>query len=132
MIKIKKITLQEWLPIKEIDKEGVVKLKNNKLIKIIKVNPINYNLKSDLEKESIISRNNTFNVSLLTDAIPMHKFEYDGVLIEEIEYCKYGLNILSNENLKNSYVYCFQSTHLWFFHEPIRIILLSLNSLYSC
>ena len=31
---------------------------------------------------------------------------YDGVLIEEIEYCKYGLNKLGNENLKNSYVYC--------------------------
>ena len=53
MKKIRKLTLQEWLPIKEIDKEGVVKLKNNKLIKIIKISPINYNLKSDLEKEHI-------------------------------------------------------------------------------
>ena len=53
MKKINKLTLQKWLPIKEINKEGVVKLKNNKLIKIIKVNPINYNLKSNLEKESI-------------------------------------------------------------------------------
>ena len=31
---------------------------------------------------------------------------YDGVLIEEIEYCKYGLNKLGNESLRNSYVYC--------------------------
>ena len=33
----------------------MIKLKNNNLIKIIKVNPINYNLKSNLEKESILN-----------------------------------------------------------------------------
>lgn len=63
MIIIKNKTLQEWLPIKEIDKKGVVKLKNNNLIKIIKVNPINYNLKSDLEKESIL---NSYKIFLKT------------------------------------------------------------------
>ena len=51
------------MPIKEINKEGVVKLKNNKLIKIIKVNPINYNLKSNLEKESIL---NSYKIFLKT------------------------------------------------------------------
>ena len=63
VIIIKKRILQEWLPIKEIDKKGVVKLKNNNLIKIIKVNPINYNLKSDLEKESIL---NSYKIFLKT------------------------------------------------------------------
>ena len=63
VIFIKNKTLQEWLPIKEIDKKGVVKLKNNNLIKIIKVNPINYNLKSDLEKESIL---NSYKIFLKT------------------------------------------------------------------
>ena len=63
VIFIKNKTLQEWLPIKEIDKKGVVKLKNNNLIKIIKVNPINYNLKSDLEKESIL---NSYRIFLKT------------------------------------------------------------------
>ena len=63
MKKINKLTLQKWLPIKEINKEGVVKLKNNKLIKIIKVNPINYNLKSNLEKESIL---NSYKIFLKT------------------------------------------------------------------
>ena len=63
MIIIINKTLQEWLPIKEIDKKGVVKLKNNNLIKIIKVNPINYNLKSDLEKESIL---NSYKIFLKT------------------------------------------------------------------
>ena len=58
-----KITLQEWLPIEEIYKDGIVKLKNNKLIKIIKINPIHYNLKSDLEKESIL---NSYKIFLKT------------------------------------------------------------------
>ena len=48
MKEIKKITVQEWLPIEAIYNDGIIKLKNNKLIKIIKINPINYNLKSDL------------------------------------------------------------------------------------
>ena len=42
---------------------GFVKLKNNKIIKILKVNPINYNLKSDLEKESIL---NSYKIFLKT------------------------------------------------------------------
>lgn len=63
VIIIRNKTLQEWLPIKEIDKKGVVKLKNNNLIKIIKVNPINYNLKSNLEKESIL---NSYKIFLKT------------------------------------------------------------------
>lgn len=31
---------------------------------------------------------------------------YDGVLIEEVEYCKYGMNKQNMNNLKSSYVYC--------------------------
>ena len=69
VIIIKNKTLQEWLPIKEIDKKGVVKLKNNNLIKIIKVNPINYNLKSDLEKESIL---NSYKIFLKTCNFDIH------------------------------------------------------------
>ena len=61
--KIKNKTLQEWLPIKEIYNDGIIKLKNNKYIKIIKVIPINYNLKSDLEKEAIL---NSYKIFLKT------------------------------------------------------------------
>ena len=42
---------------------GFVKLKNNKIIKILKISPINYNLKSDLEKEAIL---NSFRIFLKT------------------------------------------------------------------
>ena len=44
-------------------KIGFIKLKNSKIIKILKVNPINYNLKSDLEKESIL---NSYKIFLKT------------------------------------------------------------------
>jgi len=61
--KVKNKTLQEWIPIEEIYKDGFVKLKNNKLIKILKIYPINYNLKSDLEKEAIL---NSYKIFLKT------------------------------------------------------------------
>ena len=63
MKRIKKLTLQEWIPIKKVEREGFIKLKNNKIIKILKVNPINYNLKSDLEKEAIL---NSYKIFLKT------------------------------------------------------------------
>ena len=63
VIKIKQLTVQEWIPIEKIYEDGFIKLKNNKIIKILKVNPINYNLKSDLEKESIL---NSYKIFLKT------------------------------------------------------------------
>lgn len=61
--KIKKITVQQWLPIKEIYEDGIIKINKNKYIKIMKINPINYNLKSDLEKKSIL---NSYKILLKT------------------------------------------------------------------
>ena len=43
------------IPITEIKEKGILKLKNEKYIKIIKIIPINYELKSELEKESILN-----------------------------------------------------------------------------
>ncbi len=60
---MKKITLQQWMPVKEILEKGIIKLKNKKYIKIIKILPINFNLKSNLEKESIL---NSYKVFLKT------------------------------------------------------------------
>ena len=48
-------SVQDWLPFEDILDYGIVKLKNNNYIKIIKVIPINFNLKSDLEKEAILN-----------------------------------------------------------------------------
>ena len=61
--KIKKEkTTKEWLPFVEILDNGVIKFPNY-FVKIIKVFPINYNLKSNLEKEAIL---NSYKVFLKT------------------------------------------------------------------
>lgn len=60
MKKDKKISLQDWLPFEKILDYGIVCLKDNSFAKIIKVVPINYNLKSDLEKEAILNSYKTF------------------------------------------------------------------------
>jgi len=56
-------SVQEWLPFEQILDNGIIKLKNNEYIKIIKINPINFNLKSELEKEAIL---NSYKVFLKT------------------------------------------------------------------
>ena len=58
-----KISVQDWIPINKIFNNGIIKLKNNKYIKIIKINPINFNLKSNLEKEAIL---NSYKIFLKT------------------------------------------------------------------
>lgn len=64
---IKKIgnknSVQEWLPIEKIFNNGIIKLKNEDYIKILKIIPINYNLKSELEKEAIL---NSYKIFLKT------------------------------------------------------------------
>ena len=63
MKNIKNLTVQQWIPIDKIYNDGIIKLKENKLIKILKINPINYNLKSYLEKEAIL---NSYKIFLKT------------------------------------------------------------------
>ena len=54
------ISVQEWIPIEQFFDNGIIKMKNNIFIKIIKIDPINYNLKSELEKKSILNSYKTF------------------------------------------------------------------------
>ena len=74
-MKSKVNSVQEWLPYVCIFDNGIIKLKNNSYIKIIKINPINFNLKSNLEKESIL---NSYKIFLKT--------------------CKFNLQILIQSN----------------------------------
>ena len=62
-MKQKNITTQEWITIEKINENGTVKLKNGKIIKILKITPINFNLKSNLEKEAIL---NSYKIFLKT------------------------------------------------------------------
>lgn len=56
-------SVQDWLPVEKIFDNGIIKLKNNKYIKIIKIIPINFNLKSQLEKEAVL---NSYKIFLKT------------------------------------------------------------------
>lgn len=62
-MKYKPITVQKWLPFEKILDEGTIKLKNNSYVKILKISPINFNLKSNFEKESIL---NSYKIFLKT------------------------------------------------------------------
>lgn len=50
---IKKIKVQEWLPYDKVTQDGII-ITKNKFVKIIKVVPISYVLKSELEKQAIL------------------------------------------------------------------------------
>lgn len=69
---------QDWLPFKKILDNGIVLLKDNSYIKILKIFPINYNLKSELEKEAIL---NSYKIFLKT--------------------CNFNLQILIQSNKKD-------------------------------
>lgn len=49
----KEQTTQEWLPFENIYESGLIFYKSS-FIKILSINPINYDLKSNLEKEAIL------------------------------------------------------------------------------
>ena len=51
------------MPFNDILENGIIKLKDNSYVKIIKVIPINFNLKSNLEKEAIL---NSYKIFLKT------------------------------------------------------------------
>ncbi len=56
------LSTQSWIQIDEIKNNGIIKIKNQ-YVKILKVTPINYNLKSDLEKQAIL---NSYKIFLKT------------------------------------------------------------------
>ena len=57
------LSVQEWIQIDKIINNGIIKLKNNNYIKLIKVYPINFNLKSEFEKETVL---NSYKIFLKT------------------------------------------------------------------
>lgn len=56
-------TVQQWIPFERVLNNGIIKFKDNSYVKILKVSPINFNLKSNLEKESIL---NSYKIFLKT------------------------------------------------------------------
>ena len=60
---IKINSIQKWFAFEEILDRGIIKINKNKYIKILKVTPINFNLKSQLEKDAIL---NSYKIFLKT------------------------------------------------------------------
>ena len=80
MKKVKNISAQEWLPINYIYSNGIIKINKNKYIKILKIIPINYNLKSDLDylfSEAIwlIGLAESFNYKMESKQFLEHKYK---------------------------------------------------------
>ena len=94
------LSLQEWLPFEKIMDGGIIKLKNNDYIKIIKIIPINYNLKSDLEKQGILNSYKTFLKTCNFDIqilIQSNKEDLSNHILKIQE----KVNLENNLNLKN-------------------------------
>ena len=99
-------SVQEWLPFDYIFNNGIIKLKNNSYLKIIKIIPINFNLKSELEKEAIL---NSYKIFLKTcqfdiQILIQSKKENLSKNISKIQ--KNNLNEKNNKilNYKNNYI----------------------------
>ena len=61
-MKRKEKSTQDWLPFQKILENGLIYTKNS-CLKVIKIFPINYDLKSNLEKEAIL---NSFKIFFRT------------------------------------------------------------------
>lgn len=53
-------SVQSWLPYNKILDYGILELKDSSYVKILKVYPINYNLKSEFEKKAILNSYENF------------------------------------------------------------------------
>ena len=87
-------SIQKWLPFEKILDNGIIKLKNNIYVKIIKINPINYNLKSNLEKESIL---NSYKIFLKTC-----NFDFQILIKSQKEDLKNHLNKINKQEEKEN------------------------------
>lgn len=120
-----KISTQEWIPIEKIFYNGIIKLKNNNYIKIIKVVPINFSLKSNLEKEAILNSYKIFlktcnfdiqiliqsskenlnkNIENIKNNLKKEKKDFLNKIAEEYFYFIQKLNSIKNSSSKNFYI----------------------------
>ena len=124
MISKKVNSVQEWLPVDEILENGIIKLKNKNYIKILKIIPINFELKSNLEKEAILNsykiflKTCNFDIQILIQSnkkdLSNHiskikeknKEEKENIKILSEKYIKYikKLNIEKKSSSKNFYI----------------------------
>lgn len=112
-------SVQNWLPYEKILEKGIIKMKNLSYIKILKIKPINYNLKSDLEKEAILNsyinlfKTTNLNLQILIQSKKedlesniknlKNNKNYEKLQKKYIEYIQY-LNKIKKSSSKNYYL----------------------------
>ena len=95
-------SIEKWFPIDAIEKNGNVKLKNNVYIKILKVEPINFNLKSNFEKEAILNsykiflKTCNFDIQILIQSNKEDLSKHISTIKEKVKNEKENIKLLSN------------------------------------
>ena len=87
------ISVQEWINLKEILDKGVIKLKDDTFIKIISISPINYSLKSELEKKAILNSYKNF--------LKICNFNFQILIQSNKENLDQIISKINNQNEKN-------------------------------
>ena len=116
---------QNWIAIEKIYENGIIKFKENKFIKIIKIYPINFNLKSNLEKEAILNsykiflktckfdiqiliqsckENLTKNIQIIKENLKQENKKYLKEIAENYFEFIQNFNSIKNSSSKNFYI----------------------------
>ena len=154
MISNKVNSVQEWLPVDEILENGIIKIKNKNYIKILKIIPINFELKSNLEKEAILNsykiflKTCNFDIQILIQSnkkdLSNHiskikeknKEEKENIKILSEKYTNYikKINIEKKSSSKNFYILIKEITEIKKINTNIneKIIFDKLNDKYFC
>ena len=98
MQKTENKSVQNWLPFESILENGTIKINNNEYIKILKINPINFNLKSELDKEDLSK-----HISVIQNQLISEKNNIPAISKKYIEYIK-QLNYSKKSSSKNFYI----------------------------
>ncbi len=154
MISNKVNSVQEWLPVDEILENGIIKVKNKNYIKILKIIPINFELKSNLEKEAILNsykiflKTCNFDIQILIQSnkkdLSNHiskikeknKEEKENIKILSEKYTNYikKINIEKKSSSKNFYILIKEIPEIKKINTNIneKIIFDKLNDKYFC
>ena len=96
-------SVQNWLPFINITEDGIIKLKEMSYVKILKVYPINYNLKSNLEKEAILNsyklflKTCNFDIQILIQSNKEDLSKHISKILKQCEKENEKLNIFANK-----------------------------------
>ena len=140
MISKKVNSVQEWLPVDEILENGIIKVKNKNYIKILKIIPINFELKSNLEKEAILNsykiflKTCNFDIQILIQSNKKDLSNHISKIKEKYTNYIKKINIEKKSSSKNFYILIKEIPEIKKINTNIneKIIFDKLNDKYFC